>query len=79
MSPFSCTQGRLLTEFPNRADNQPEFMQNLGLVPNIDMSQFYSHSDQAEPFNPTQTQQLPYPESTPTPLYMRQRTGDPAG
>lgn len=79
MSTFSCIPGRLLTGFLNRADNQPEFMQNLGLVPNIDMSQFYSHSDQAEPFNSTQTQQLPYPESTSNPLYMRQRTGDPAG
>ena len=41
------------------ADNQPEFMQNLGFVPDAGLPELYSYSSQVEPFLLAQTQQLP--------------------
>ncbi|EAW22702.1 putative C6 transcription factor QutA [Aspergillus fischeri NRRL 181] len=40
-----------------KGDNQPEFMQNLGFVPDAGLSDLYSYSSQ-EPFLLAQTQQL---------------------
>ncbi|KAF7184524.1 hypothetical protein CNMCM7691_005646 [Aspergillus felis] len=40
-----------------KGDNQPEFMQNLGFVPDAGFSELYSYSSQ-EPFLLAQTQQL---------------------
>lgn len=40
-----------------KGDNQPEFMQNLGFVPDAGISDLYSYSSQ-EPFLLAQTQQL---------------------
>lgn len=42
-----------------KADNQPEFMQNLGFIPDAGIPKLYSYSSQVEPFLLTQTQQLP--------------------
>ncbi|KAF5864451.1 hypothetical protein ETB97_007554 [Aspergillus alliaceus] len=42
-----------------KTDNQPEFMQNLGFVPDAGIPELYSYSSQVEPFLLTQTQQLP--------------------
>ncbi|KAE8375236.1 fungal-specific transcription factor domain-containing protein [Aspergillus bertholletiae] len=42
-----------------KADNQPEFMQNLGFVPDAGIPELYSYSSQVEPFLLAQTQQLP--------------------
>lgn len=42
-----------------RADNQPEFMQNLGFVADSSVPELYSFSSQIEPFLSAQTQQLP--------------------
>lgn len=47
-----------------RADNQPEFMQNLGFVPDAGMPELYPYSDQTEPFLLAQTQQISYPETS---------------
>ncbi|KAE8346561.1 hypothetical protein BDV24DRAFT_158198 [Aspergillus arachidicola] len=44
------------------ADNQPEFMQNLGFVPDAGIPELYSYSSQVEPFLLAQTQQLPMPD-----------------
>lgn len=40
-----------------RTDNQPEFMQNLGFVPEAGVPELYSYSSQVEPFLLAQTQQ----------------------
>lgn len=48
-----------------RADNQPEFMQNLGFVSDAGIPELYSFSGQVEPFLLAQTQQLPG-DSTPS-------------
>ncbi|KAJ5637460.1 hypothetical protein N7490_007339 [Penicillium lividum] len=42
-----------------KADNQPEFMQNLGFVPDSGVPEMYSFSSQIEPFLLAQTQQIP--------------------
>ncbi|KAJ5382873.1 hypothetical protein N7517_000784 [Penicillium concentricum] len=42
-----------------KADNQPEFMQNLGFVSDAGIPELYSFSGQIEPFLLAQTQQLP--------------------
>ncbi|KAJ5158679.1 uncharacterized protein N7500_008330 [Penicillium coprophilum] len=42
-----------------KADNQPEFMQNLGFVSDAGIPELYSFSSQIEPFLLAQTQQLP--------------------
>ncbi|KAJ5091798.1 hypothetical protein NUU61_006668 [Penicillium alfredii] len=42
-----------------KADNQPEFMQNLGFVSDSGIPELYSFSGQIEPFLLAQTQQLP--------------------
>ena len=42
-----------------RADNQPEFMQNLGFVSDSGVPEIYSFSSQIEPFLLAQTQQVP--------------------
>ncbi|KAJ6180589.1 hypothetical protein N7519_011050 [Penicillium mononematosum] len=42
-----------------KPDNQPEFMQNLGFVPDAGIPELYSFSSQIEPFLLAQTQQLP--------------------
>ncbi|KAL4894077.1 fungal-specific transcription factor domain-containing protein [Aspergillus ambiguus] len=42
-----------------KADNQPEFMQNLGFVPDAGIPELYSYASQVEPFLLAQTQQLP--------------------
>ncbi|KAJ5587616.1 uncharacterized protein N7459_003381 [Penicillium hispanicum] len=42
-----------------KADNQPEFMQNLGFVSESGVPEMYSFSSQIEPFLLAQTQQLP--------------------
>ncbi|CAG8013906.1 unnamed protein product [Penicillium salamii] len=48
-----------------KADNQPEFMQNLGFVSDAGIPELYSFSGQVEPFLLAQTQQLPG-DSTPS-------------
>ncbi|PYH44353.1 putative C6 transcription factor QutA [Aspergillus saccharolyticus JOP 1030-1] len=46
-----------------KTDNQPEFMQNLGFVPDAGVPEIYSYSTQVEPFLLAQTQQqVPCPE-----------------
>ncbi|PWY73205.1 quinic acid utilization activator [Aspergillus sclerotioniger CBS 115572] len=40
-----------------KTDNQPEFMQNLGFVPEAGVPELYSYSSQVEPFLLAQTQQ----------------------
>ncbi|RAL10434.1 putative C6 transcription factor QutA [Aspergillus homomorphus CBS 101889] len=40
-----------------KTDNQPEFMQNLGFVPDAGVPEIYSYSTQVEPFLLAQTQQ----------------------
>ncbi|RAK97104.1 putative C6 transcription factor QutA [Aspergillus ibericus CBS 121593] len=40
-----------------KTDNQPEFMQNLGFVPDAGVPELYSYSSQVEPFLLAQTQQ----------------------
>lgn len=47
-----------------KADNQPEFMQNLGFVPDAGMPELYPYSDQTEPFLLAQTQQKSGPETS---------------
>ncbi|KAE8145780.1 fungal-specific transcription factor domain-containing protein [Aspergillus avenaceus] len=42
-----------------QADNQPEFMQNLGFVPDAGIPELYSYSSQVEPFLLAQAQQMP--------------------
>ncbi|KAJ5767144.1 uncharacterized protein N7511_004760 [Penicillium nucicola] len=42
-----------------KADNQPEFMQNLGFVSDAGIPELYSFSGQIEPFLLAQTQQIP--------------------
>lgn len=42
-----------------RADNQPEFMQNLGFVPDAGIPEPFPYSDHAEPFLLAQAQQIP--------------------
>lgn len=42
-----------------RADNLPEFMQNLGFVSDSNVPETYSFSSQMEPFLLSQTQHLP--------------------
>ncbi|KAJ5799567.1 transcriptional regulator family: Fungal Specific TF [Penicillium psychrosexuale] len=42
-----------------KADNQPEFMQNLGFVSNAGIPELYSFSSQIDPFLLAETQQLP--------------------
>lgn len=42
-----------------RADNQPEFMQNLGFVADSNVPEIYSFTNQIEPFLLAQTQQMP--------------------
>ncbi|KGO67772.1 Transcription factor, fungi [Penicillium italicum] len=42
-----------------KAENQPEFMQNLGFVSDVGIPELYSFSGQIEPFLLAQTQQLP--------------------
>ncbi|GES59072.1 quinic acid utilization activator [Aspergillus terreus] len=43
-----------------KADNQPEFMQNLGFVPDAGIPELYSYASQVEPFLLAQTQPLPH-------------------
>lgn len=42
-----------------KADNQPEFMQNLGFVADSNVPEIYSFTNQIEPFLLAQTQQMP--------------------
>ena len=49
-----CTNQNL-----SRADNQPEFMQNLGFVADSNVPEIYSFTNQIEPFLLAQTQQMP--------------------
>lgn len=56
-----------------RADNLPEFMQNLGFVSDSSVPETYSFSNQIEPFLLAQTQQFP---SASQPLGM---SGTPKG
>ncbi|EAW07687.1 putative C6 transcription factor QutA [Aspergillus clavatus NRRL 1] len=51
------TEKRVLP--PLCGDHQPEFMQNLGFIPDAGISELYSYSSQMEPFLLAQTQQLP--------------------
>ncbi|RJE19301.1 Quinic acid utilization activator [Aspergillus sclerotialis] len=44
----------------DRTDTRPEFMQNLGFVPNSRMPELSSFTGHAEPFIPTQAQELSY-------------------
>jgi hypothetical protein len=53
-----------------RADNQPEFMQNLGFVTDSGIPELYSFSGQIEPFLLAQTQQLP--SNGPSPALRRE-------
>ncbi|OQD63445.1 hypothetical protein PENPOL_c009G08101 [Penicillium polonicum] len=55
-----------------KADNQPEFMQNLGFVSDVGIPELYSFSGQIEPFLLAQTQQLP---NNGTPSGMRRESG----
>ncbi|KAI9924886.1 hypothetical protein ASPWEDRAFT_506359 [Aspergillus wentii DTO 134E9] len=48
-----------------KTDNQPEFMQNLGFVPDAGIPELYSYSSQVEPFLLAQTQQLSCSEPAP--------------
>ncbi|KAJ5350541.1 hypothetical protein N7541_008268 [Penicillium brevicompactum] len=48
-----------------KADNQPEFMQNLGFVSDAGIPELYSFSGQVEPFLLAQTQQLTSDGTTP--------------
>jgi hypothetical protein len=58
------------TLFFGRADNQPEFMQNLGFVDDSGIPELYSFSGQVEPFLLAQTQQLP--SNGPSPAVRRE-------
>ncbi|KXG46828.1 Transcription factor [Penicillium griseofulvum] len=54
-----------------KADHQPEFMQNLGFVSDVGIPELYSFSGQIEPFLLAQTQQLP---NNDTPSDMRRES-----
>jgi hypothetical protein len=53
------TLALIMTNKFSRADNQPEFMQNLGFVSDAGIPELYSFSGQIEPFLLAQTQQIP--------------------
>lgn len=56
------TIDQLLTVY--RTDNLPEFMQNLGFVPDAGVPELYSYSNQVEPFLLAQSQpQMPGAEA----------------
>ena len=59
-----------------RADNQPEFMQNLGFVPDAGLPELFPYSDHAEPFLLAQTQKMPpCPETSTGRRESQQTTG----